>query len=270
MCIVSGPVANVNTTKLFAARSANGKRQLTVYSNKVSTHIANNIMILAVPNPTTIKFHDLTNYAKLFTDLENSFPKSRSFSLEGDMYLSKGEGRLKVHEVGSYQASIANNLNDLNRLDRSLFYVDDEVIMFLTNTYKSYANIGFVICRLKQGNHEYHPFAYSHDIHSSNKLFIPTKHYHKTSSFEGSFGLFGDFMPITSNSHDMISDDWDHEIYVMNDKITRVANDLKGTARTTSHLAIDKSKIDFELEPFKELSKLRLEGNHLNTDILVI
>ena len=50
MCIISGPVLSVNSTKILCLPSRNGKRQLTVYSNAVATPDSN-AMCLPVPTP---------------------------------------------------------------------------------------------------------------------------------------------------------------------------------------------------------------------------
>lgn len=281
MCIISGSVKSVNNTQLFVARSKNGKRQFTVYANTVHTPLRNNMMVLAVPNPTTVKFHDLSSYTDLFKDLENSFPKARSamlsYSLEAGS--TKYEKRIKVEQVGSYNASIVPSVADLKNLDPEYFYVDSKLIDFMEHTYGSYVNIGFVVCGLRQGNHEYHPFAYSHDIHHSNKLFIPTKHYHPTDKMDVlNYGLFGQFDNVAkvpsngSEKYSNFSDDWDHSIYILNDNVSTVCTRLEGNMRTGYDKTwnVKEDKIDFEFEPVNRLYRMDLKGTHANTDILVI
>ena len=65
MCIIAGEVRRVAGTKLFVMPSSDGRRQITVYSNKVDTPGAN-VMCLPVPNPESIEFE--TVYNDLFKD----------------------------------------------------------------------------------------------------------------------------------------------------------------------------------------------------------
>ena len=59
MCIISNAVENVSNTKILIATNLSTNRQLTVYSNTVANISHNNAMILPVPYPQTIQFHDL-------------------------------------------------------------------------------------------------------------------------------------------------------------------------------------------------------------------
>jgi hypothetical protein len=251
MCIISGPVVSVNSTKIFAMPSKDGKRQITVYSNKVKT-LENNAMLLPVPNPKSVKFEKVP--ADLFSQCKKSFEQSLDFALKGrGGFISNNS--LKIQSHGSYEVVIVPSIDDFHRVPKSFAEVTPEVIAFLKN-YNT--DFGFLLCRLRAGSVDYEPFAYSHDLYNS-KLFFPTKHFHlnddrniiksknpsSRSGFFDKIGVFDDsdddiFSSYasfnsgsnfkvakshrdTSYSFDSdddsdhgrmeIADDWDHEIY---------------------------------------------------------
>jgi hypothetical protein len=207
MCMFSRAVIHVGKTKLYVSCSKDHKRQLTVYSNQVNSPAAN-AMILAVPNPESIEFVDLSTYPQLFNDLKRCFaapPAARSRSLAS----SSKDARLVVHDVGSFRASIALSAEDLDRADPSVFTMPAGLCDLLETHYAG-KGMGFVVCQLKDGNHDYHPFAYSHNVAADDALFVPTLHYHEhpgkaPSSKPGA--------------------DWDHEIYVAGAHPTAIKSD---------------------------------------------
>ncbi len=180
MCIISEPVESVAKTKILVAPDATGTRQLTVYSNAVDNNSPNNAMLLPVPNPKSVQFHDLSKYKNIFSDCDNSFykPVSRSFGLSLNSYNSDGHksAKLAVFDVGSYKVSLAMGIKDLKRVDESVFSLSDGCYEMMSQEYSDPV-FGFVICKLNTGREEYHPMGYSHEI-SGGKMFIPTKHYH--------------------------------------------------------------------------------------------
>jgi hypothetical protein len=229
MCIISGPVVTVNSTKIFAMPSKDGKRQITVYSNKVKT-LDNNAMLLPVPNPKSVKFEKVP--ADLFSQCKKSFEIEQSLGS-----VSKGRGgfisnnSLKIQSHGSYEVVIVPSIDDFHRVPKSFAEVTPEVIAFLKSNYNT--DFGFLLCRLRAGSVDYESFAYSHDINNNN-LFIPTKHFHmddgskdivkgkfypERSSYGISsadiFSSYASFNSDTDSDHGRteIVDDWDHEIY---------------------------------------------------------
>jgi hypothetical protein len=70
MCIISGPVISVNSTKILALPSNDGTRQLTVYRNAVATP-ESNAMCLPCPNPETIEFESVPK--DIFSQCSSSF-----------------------------------------------------------------------------------------------------------------------------------------------------------------------------------------------------
>lgn len=187
MCIISGLTNSVSGTKILVAPTEDGKRQLTVYRNKVTMNSTGS-MVLPFPNhDRNCTLVDLSNYPKLFNDLHYMFP----------MILSQGimtkSAFLKVEQVGSYKACVANDVKELELLDRNVFQVDDDVLEFVKSQYAN-GNFGVIVCQLDQDK-SYHPFGYIHSRFNESELFVPTMHYHKH------LGL------------DHVTSDWDHEIY---------------------------------------------------------
>ena len=76
MCIISGPVTNVNGTKIFVMSSRDGRRQLTVYRNAINTPVEN-VMCLPVPNIRSVKLEKV--YDSLFDDCRLSRGGGRAF-----------------------------------------------------------------------------------------------------------------------------------------------------------------------------------------------
>jgi hypothetical protein len=115
MCIINDP-ADVSSTKILVAPNSENYSQITVYSNEVNT-MSDNLMILPVPHPNTIKLINLENYNDIFKDLEKLFTIQDTYGTLG----VTGRGIIKVHDVGSYLVSVANNYDELNMIDKIVF-----------------------------------------------------------------------------------------------------------------------------------------------------
>jgi hypothetical protein len=300
MCMISQEVETVNDTKIFCGLNSNKNKQITVYSNTVNNISNNNAMVLPVPFPESVTFHNLENYKTFFKDCEDCFYlQSNSYGMRGittnsfnDCLESKSQS-LKVFDVGSYKVSLAKNLNDLKRVNKSVFDLSsglDEILR------KNYANphFGFIICKLAEGNETYHPFAYSHSIFNK-KVFIPTKHYHKESDNNNYFNTGSDFASaqgwsgnlisgndITSvnrknmsshSSNDSYADDWGHDIYLYNVDI-KSNNDVK-QMNTSKYAWNNENKIKFQKLDFPldkncvEFRKVQINGRHKNVDLIL-
>jgi hypothetical protein len=214
MCIILAHVEEVNATKIFTCLTQDRTRQFLVYSNEVKTDEEDNVMILPVPHPDSVTFVNLRKYAKFFDDLESNFVKNRRSSnhIYASLTRSASESvierpTLAVHSVGSYSASIVPTVDDFDRLDTTQFTLPHDLEAILRTTYDS--QFGFIVCKLKQGKHSYHPFAYTHAKHSSNLLFIPTLHYH----------------PHGHGSSTTIEADWDHCIYSVGTDLDTTSSD---------------------------------------------
>lgn len=201
MCIISAAVEKVAATKIFCSALQGGERQILVYSNAVETFIPNNTMILPVPNPESVHLLNLKEYSTFFEDCARSFikPSDHSHHLYASRSFSAGihdsYDPLPVHSVGSYSASIVPSIPDFDRLDRQSFVILPALVKVLEEKYDD--SFGFIVCRLKRGHHAYHPFAYTHAIHHSKLLFVPTYHIH----------------PHLGKIEKEVRGDWDHCIY---------------------------------------------------------
>lgn len=185
MCMISNEIETVSNTNILVAPNHNNTRQLTVYSNYVSNLSESNAMVLPVPLPQTLQFIDLSNYTNLFEDCAKCFYNaSRGYNLSNsiDTYSLKNDKPLKVFNVGSYKVSVAMNLEQIGKVDKSVFKLSTGLEQVLkTFYYQPYW--GFVICKLNAGPESYHPLAYSHQIIDS-KIYIPTRHYHQEVKWE--------------------------------------------------------------------------------------
>lgn len=277
MCIISGPVLSVNSTKILALPSKNGKRQLTVYRNAVVTPDAN-AMCLPVPNPESVRFEHVPK--DIFRQCQNSFrisyprgyydsvvPAANSFN----------RAPLPVQSHGSYEVVLVPSMNDLDRVPSHFTTLTDDVIEFLKYSYP--INFGVLLCRLKRGSADYEPFAYSHNMQANDQLFFPTKHYHNhdTSNFQndeepswaGAFGsemmgLRNRKMTKTVNTH--FADDWDHEIYS--------AHTPESCHKSSKKMMCERNEInwqqmpdDFKFAPSLVLRCKEMVGEGKNIDI---
>ena len=109
MCIINLP-ARVSATRIFVSPNVDNTRQLTVYSNSVMTEKEGNVMILPVPYPDSVKFIDLSNYVKIFDDLEESFKENEmSLSFGYATNSMKSRGYVPTIDVGSYRISLCHS-----------------------------------------------------------------------------------------------------------------------------------------------------------------
>jgi len=202
MCIILGPVHRVSKTKLFVLPNKSKTRQMTFYSNAVDTP-DENMMILPVPNSTnSIELHTI-HYKTLFQDLKKSVKslyerdKQHTFMTRSLYASAAPRETLEVISHGSYLVSIAPQLEDLLRLNTSIFELTPELYYFFGKHYNG--EFSFLCCVLKEGSKGYEPLCYSHPLHSSGKLFVPTLHYH-----------------VHGSKVETEEADWDHIIYSVN------------------------------------------------------
>lgn len=180
MCIILGEVHRVSKTKLFVLANKDKSRQMTFYSNVVGTP-ERNMMILPVPGNGVINLHDI-HYRNMFNDLKRSVTSVYRDSFSNTMTRSvlsasfTPRETLEVFSHGSYLVSIAPQIEDLFRLEKTLFALTPELYQFFARHYNR--EFGYLCCVLKAGTKEYEPLCYSHPLHSSGRLFVPTLHYH--------------------------------------------------------------------------------------------
>lgn len=305
--MISQEIKAVASTQLFCGVNKEKTKQITIYANTINNVIKNNVMILPVPFPTSVIFHNLEKYKDFFSDCKNSF-----YDATSSKYLSsnsygveyKCESMLKVYDIGSYKVSLAHSLDDLKRVDNSVFELSKGLDQMLK---KYYSNpiFGFIICKLAEGNEKYHPFAYSHNI-TDGKVFIPTRHYHdNTNLIYNNYDMFSNksytnnninnspmFSSWTSisnsnlnsnsylsnnvhNTHDNsdLADDWDHDIYLYN---IDLGSNVKIKKMNTCNeiwkekVYINLNKLDFALDrDCRIFNKLEINGHNPNIDIVL-
>lgn len=234
MCMTNGP-AKLSGTRILVIAGTNGQ-QLTVYQNSADTE-TKNAMILPVPTTRGLKLVDMTNYKDIFSKLSKYFPNLSRSAYKGISLNSSDT--LKVHKVGSYQASIVDSLDDFARIDSS-FRLNLNVGEILKTHYPAF---GFIVCQLVEGENDYEPFAYTHQI-IDGKVFTPTRHYH------------GEGPPETTS-------DWDHEIYT----VGCVAPDARISSKTSYEIS-QLCNYTGVANHDTILSQIKISGVHTNYDAI--
>ena len=178
MCIFSAVVGAVADTRIFA-RFSNSDRQFLVYSMSYAAE-SELAMILPLPVPPVetdedaVRFIDLSDYAKFFSDMKKGFPEYRP---RGDLRsrapVAASAPKLRVHSVGSFDASFVPTLSDFVRLD-SRFRLPADVWAHLP----TYSDYGFAVFKLKPGARRVHPMAFEFPTRDAEQLFFPTVHVH--------------------------------------------------------------------------------------------
>lgn len=246
MCVIQGNTKSVADTEIFCAPCANGKDQVTVYSNAVSMHTAsnNNAMILPVPGGADrFSVIDLSRDPDMFKKIESCFPQKRSLSMDSLSTANSATcagGYLAVKQCGSYQYSLVPSIEDFGRVDPRAFQLSPDVRQLFLDKYpRGYA---FLVCKISD-NKKFHPVGYVHPLPAGGKLFVPTLHFHQ------------------GHNHNH-GPDWDHSIYVLgNDTFGRPAATLNGlneVAALRPYLSLTK--------PCR-LRKAELHGHFPNRDI---
>jgi hypothetical protein len=208
MCIFSGSVESVSSTKILASRvyqaqivekkekgevrkykkPTGNPMQLTVYSNKtiIGPPVSSSgpgpgtgtAMILPFPlikGQNRVKVLDMSKYENFFDDIELLFPLQDAYSNNVSYQSVFTDSQIDVLEVGNYKVSIVPNFDSIMRLRFDAFNLTPDVADLLSLYYKK--DYGFMVCILKQ-QASYHPFAYVHEMRSNGELFIPTRHHH--------------------------------------------------------------------------------------------
>ena len=303
--MISKEIKAVAGTKLFCGVNNEKTKQITIYANTVDNVSRNNAMVLPVPFPNSVVFHNLEKYKDFFSDCESCFVNMKK-SLDYTNSYGTDESfkrTLEVYDIGSYKVSLAHSLQDLKRIDTTVFELSKGLADILE---KNYSNpvFGFIICKLAEGNEKYHPFAYSHNI-ASEKVFIPTRHYHdeNINSHYNNYGMFSnksyttnniDNSPMFSswtsvlnsnsnfsnkvhntntNSNSDFADDWNHDIYLYNVNLNsniQVKKMNTCNEMWNQKMNINLKKLDFPLEKdCRVFNKLEINGNKPNIDIVL-
>jgi len=177
MCIFSLPVLSVGDTQIFARFSGTGTQFLAYQMTYQSEQ--ENAMILPIPvsqpaKEESVRFINLEDYADFFGDLEKGFPLRPQISIGcGSKLAAIQMESLRINDVGSYVASFVPTLDDFDRLDKR-FTLPSEV----WDQLPQYADYGFAVFQLKEGQHKPHPMAFEFSTRDESELFFPTVHVH--------------------------------------------------------------------------------------------
>lgn len=240
------PRAIVSKTQILVAPRNGGHEQLVIYSNALHGLDQGATMVLPAylgdgehiahcekEGKLPVQWHDMSSYPSVFRDLHEVFWKD---TREGAVFAFGAPigATLAVHEVGSYNVSVATSAEDLARLS-SEFSVSPSVMHTVTS---AYPGMGFLVFRIaRDGKNE--PFAFSHPTKTPGLLVAPTMHLHGDSDeierlAAAHFGTAtGPGVPpetaippgaetaiqARKNAHDVLRTlhaDWDHEIYAIN------------------------------------------------------
>lgn len=176
MCCFSRAVEVVSNTHIFARGTKDG-RQFLVYEMTIK---ADEDLAMILPIPTSakspenaVKFISLKECPAFFKDLQVGFmpPPSRGVPTLGGV--ERPKAKLEVVEVGNFEASFVPSIADFERLD--------ERFRLPAGTWDKlplYAKYGFAVFKLKKGEQEVHPMAFSFPRADTTKLFFPTVHIH--------------------------------------------------------------------------------------------
>ncbi|MGH9902934.1 MAG: hypothetical protein ACRD68_14095, partial [Pyrinomonadaceae bacterium] len=119
MCCFSQAVEVVSNTNIFA-RAVDG-RQFLVYgmSYAAASDLA---MVLPLPVPPNspedaVRFINLERYPDFFADMRRGFPEPVAAAQGLARSYFTAAPKLKVHDVGSFEASFVPRAEDFDRLD---------------------------------------------------------------------------------------------------------------------------------------------------------
>lgn len=169
----------VAETRIYARME--GAEQALVYSMTLSA-AGEVAMLLPIPvasgaGDEAVRFVDLSGYPTFFEDLALGFvvPEPASRAKRGGFpELSLSPQTLKVHSVGSFEASYVPSVADFDRLD-ARFRLPDAVWSELP----AVADYGFAVFKLKPGKAQHiHPMAFRFPTRDPARLFFPTVHIH--------------------------------------------------------------------------------------------
>lgn len=176
MCCFSRPVDFVSSTRIFA-RMLEPSRQAIAYQMEFGSK-EDMAMILPLPvapgtGEDALKFINLEDYKGLFDDLYRGFPVPQVPRSRAVDSLAIPEKELKVEQVGAFEASFVPTAADFDRLDPR-FSIKKEI----WDQIPRYADYGFAVFKLRKGEHEAHPMAFTFPTRHADKLFFPTVHIH--------------------------------------------------------------------------------------------
>jgi hypothetical protein len=248
MCIITQTVYDVSKTRIYTALNKTGTHQVLVYQNFVDTPSKSNTMILPVPNPDSLVFINMEEYPGFFDDCQRCFRQRRDheYLMRSCALSSSYTDTLPVYRLGSYNLSVAKTWQDLDRVNRDMYSFPEDLTELLRRKYDSH--FGFLVCRLRQGAHNYHPLAYIHEKDPCRLLFVPTFHYH-----------------VHSHSH-TVDADWDHTIYSSGTDLDSTWED-KLVCETTRPVKWQVFPQDFWYSAAKPMNRWTKYGDWTNKDL---
>lgn len=178
MCCFSGPVREVEDTKIFA-RNAEDNRQIIVYQMEYSSR-DDVAMILPIPTPVAapvdaVRFINLEKYEDFFKDMKRGFPEPVMRGMMSFAAAGGGHNYLEVHSVGAFEASFVPTRAHFLKLDPRF-----RMPMEVWDKLPSISDFGSVVFKLKKGSGKVHPMAFSFPKREGygKRLFFPTIHVH--------------------------------------------------------------------------------------------
>ncbi len=190
MGIITGGLARVRGTKLFARLTANETgdiAQYLVYSTSVS---ADSEVALILPLPVSshaedaLDFIPLDGYSTFFEDMDKGFPALIGGPGQGTAGDAGPAGAgLAVQAVGDFIASFVPTVADFDRLDARF-----RVPAATWDKLPQYSDWGFAVFQLKENPidrardkgaaRRIHPVAFKFPTDMDESLFFPTLHVH--------------------------------------------------------------------------------------------
>jgi len=222
MCCFSTPT-HVFGTKIFARLLRPGVQGLAYQMEYKAEQPTAMILPLPVALPAredSVRFKNLKEYSRLFSDLEKGFPQLPTNSLSRSKSATASaapEAQLAVHDVGDFVATFVPSQADFGRLDPR-FVLSKEVWAKLPQ-YQSY---GFAVFQLKELRGSPHPIALEFDTRMADTVFFPTVHIHD------------------GTVHD--KDDFDHVLYTQDAVFDQRAGSYEGPDNVDSHTGFVRSK----------------------------
>ena len=174
MCCFSRKPEKVSTTRIFARMD--GRRQFLAYQMEFEAR-EDLAMILPLPvalpaSEGAVEFIDLSGYPTLFDDLASAFPEPLPRD-PGARTLGLQPKSLKVHKVGSFEASFVPHQQDFEHLDPRF-----SISTAIWRNIPTYSDYGFAVFRLRAADQKTHPMAFSFTTRCPALLFFPTIHVH--------------------------------------------------------------------------------------------
>lgn len=255
MCIFAGPVKAVSNTRI--AVFTKGKKCFTIYQMNVELLEGGNAMVLPVPvlAKKKVKLVDMSGAKGFFSDLDDLWPKPRFRGINLDALLSS-EGPLAVKRVGDYEVSIVRTIEDIKRIDTSVFTLSPETEGVLREQYTG-ENWAFVVAKLVAGG-EVHPLGYIYRRANPAMVFIPTRHAHGHSEPDKGY-----------------TSDWDHTVYVpagarFEGPLPGMVQPMEATAAcyeaTAGFLLAETSELKGFLDPSRKFGRVQWKGWLPNVD----